>query len=234
MPLSSFSAEMSISAWRWVTSSTEKGRRQHLADSADTSLCVTHPEIIYRLRPHAAQTRGDMWAYMSRKNSLQGKFILVPHECLGMCEFGRLVVCWCSSLWARIFSFFFGSSWLEWSTEQRLVTQWRLDVHNTPLGQGTIGRFNVWSIYSYNRENYHISVVRLLCTNCKNTPSRNLQSSYFIGETHGSTANTCLVYKHWLASQVITTHLQSTAGVHVTLSGNIKWYKMNRLTESST
>lgn len=51
----------------------QEGSQQHLADSADTSLYVTHLEIIYRFRPHALQTWGGVSRKMLRKKEPTGK-----------------------------------------------------------------------------------------------------------------------------------------------------------------
>lgn len=51
----------------------QEGSQQHLADGADTSLYVTHLEIIYRFGPHALQTWGGVSRKMLRKKQPTGK-----------------------------------------------------------------------------------------------------------------------------------------------------------------
>lgn len=73
----------------------QEGSQQHLADSADTSLYVTHLEIIYRVGPHALQTWGGVSRKMLRKNSLQGKLVLVTLWASGMCwQVEEVCNCW--------------------------------------------------------------------------------------------------------------------------------------------
>lgn len=51
----------------------QEGSQQHLTDGADTSLYVTHREIIYRFGPHAPQTWGGVSSKMLRKKEPAGK-----------------------------------------------------------------------------------------------------------------------------------------------------------------
>lgn len=65
---------------------------QHLADNADTSLCVNHPEIIYRNRPHTVRSRNAGCERTCRVKEKQPEgFRLKSLECLGICVFWRLM-----------------------------------------------------------------------------------------------------------------------------------------------
>lgn len=112
--------------------------QRHLADGADTSLYVTHAEIIYRFGPHTLQTWGGVSRKMLREKKPTGKGYTYNFQSVECAE-GR------GGLQAlvRSKSSFFKRHWLEWSWLKRQTFS---KVWHSVWGHDTMSQHWKWKV----------------------------------------------------------------------------------------